>query len=75
MAFLRPRWNEHFHGCTRELGQQTTSFLLWLPALGMGSGRDTSPAWDGPSTATVIPHGHAGITNLSWSLPDTWKGH
>lgn len=43
--------------------------------LGTGSGRDTSPTRAGPSAATVIPHRRVGITNSSWSLPDTWKGH
>jgi len=79
VAFLRPHWNEHCHGCRRELGRQTASFLLGsllrLPALGTGSGRDTSPARAGPSADIVLPHRRAGLTNSSWSLPGTWKGH
>lgn len=48
---------------------------LSAASTGMGSGRDISPARAGPRAAAVIPHRHAGITNLSWSLPDTWKEH
>lgn len=33
MAFFPPCWNQHFHGCTRKLGQHTASFC-WDPCCG-----------------------------------------